>query len=229
MGAIDITNTILYDSTAYEIYLDDWSYHNMYATLNIKNCDIKNGQNGILNMHPNNTVNWLEGNIDQYPLFAGGDQFSFELAWNSPCIDAGTGDTTGLHLPQTDLAGNPRVSGSRIDIGAYEWLEVSTGEEIHGNNDIISFYASPNPFKSGTMITCSIKEVLVNDTYELSIYNVRGQLIKQFNREHYDLSPYSEIYWDGTDLLGKQVAPGTYLYKLEYNGQVVARKMVRLR
>ena len=229
MGAIDITNTILYDSTDYEIYLDDWSYHNMYATLNIKNCDIKNGQNGILNMHPYNTINWLEGNIDQNPLFAGGDPFSYELTWNSPCIDAGTGDTTGLHLPQTDLAGNPRITGGRIDIGAYEWLEVSTGEEIYGNNDIISFYASPNPFKSGTMITCSIKEVLENDTYELSIYNVRGQLIKQFNREHYDLSPYSEIYWDGTDLLGKQVAPGTYLYKLEYNGNAVVRKMVRLR
>lgn len=229
MGAIDITNTILYDSTDYEIYLDDWSYHNMYATLNIKNCDIKNGQNGILNMNENNIINWLHGNIDEDPLFVGGNPFSYKLSSNSPCINAGTGDTTGLHLPPTDLAGNPRITGGRIDIGAYEWLVVSTDQEHSFPDDLIAFNASPNPFKSGTTITCSIKEVLVNDTYELSIYNVKGQLIKQFNREHYDFSPYSEIYWDGTDLLGRQVAPGTYLYKLEYNGNAVVRKMVRLR
>jgi len=88
MGALDITNTILWDSTDYEIRLGDWSYHNMYATLNIKNCDIKNGQNGILNMHLNNTINWFEGNITSNPEFVGGDPPSYELSWNSPCIDA---------------------------------------------------------------------------------------------------------------------------------------------
>ncbi len=73
MGAVDITNTILYDSTDYEIYLGDWSYHDIYATVNIKNCNIKNGKNSILNMNENNTVNWLEGNIDEDPLFVGGE------------------------------------------------------------------------------------------------------------------------------------------------------------
>ncbi|NML23569.1 T9SS type A sorting domain-containing protein [Pseudoflavitalea sp. G-6-1-2] len=38
----------------------------------------------------------------------------------SPCINAGTPDTTGLFLGDTDIAGNPRILGTAIDIGAYE-------------------------------------------------------------------------------------------------------------
>ncbi|MCD6329471.1 MAG: hypothetical protein J7M10_03815, partial [Candidatus Cloacimonetes bacterium] len=70
--------------------------------------DIMNGENGI-HTNGNGTYNWGDGNIDEDPLFVGGDPFSYELTKYSPCIDAGTPDTTGLHLPATDLAGNPRI------------------------------------------------------------------------------------------------------------------------
>lgn len=57
------------------------------------------------------------GNISQDPLFtdaAGGD---YTLKGISPCIDAGNSaaNTTG-----TDLAGNARIVGTAIDMGAYE-------------------------------------------------------------------------------------------------------------
>lgn len=38
----------------------------------------------------------------------------------SPLINAGGLDTLGLSLPEVDIAGNPRFSGGRLDIGAYE-------------------------------------------------------------------------------------------------------------
>jgi len=227
MGAVDLTNTILWDSTEYEICLGDWSYHNMYATLNVKNCDIKNGLTGIFNMHPNNTINWLDGNIASNPQFVGGDPYNYELAWNSPCIDAGTRDTTGLNLPATDLAGNPRISGNRIDIGAYEWQNVSTDEEPL-INDLITFTNSPNPFSTGTRIVCSLKGMHKDDSIEISIYNVLGQLIHTFSRETENFEPYTEIYWDGTDKYGIKVSPGTYFCKLQYNGHAVVRKMVKV-
>jgi len=53
-------------------------------------------------------------------------------------------------------------------------------------------------------------------------------LIKTFEKDNFALSPYTEIYWDGTDEQGKQVAPGTYFYKLEYDGNAVVRKMVKI-
>ncbi|PIQ28096.1 MAG: hypothetical protein COW63_14880, partial [Bacteroidetes bacterium CG18_big_fil_WC_8_21_14_2_50_41_14] len=68
-----------------------------------------------------------EGNIDNAPLFVNptegcGPNYNGLLAdWslqdNSPCINSGTPDTTGLFLPDLDLAGNPRIFGNRIDMG----------------------------------------------------------------------------------------------------------------
>jgi parallel beta helix pectate lyase-like protein/type IX secretion system substrate protein len=43
------------------------------------------------------------------------------LQAGSPCINAGTPDTTGLTLGNTDIAGNPRIVGAAIDMGAYEY------------------------------------------------------------------------------------------------------------
>ncbi len=47
---------------------------------------------------------------------------NFQLKITSPAI--GKGDTTGVsqYLPATDLAGNSRIFGARIDMGAYEML-----------------------------------------------------------------------------------------------------------
>jgi hypothetical protein len=57
----------------------------------------------------------------------------------SSCINAGIPDTTGLLLPETDIAGNNRLNLDRIDIGAFE----STAEKFiqiikpNGNNGFL--------------------------------------------------------------------------------------------
>jgi parallel beta-helix repeat protein len=72
---------------------------------------------------PNNSID-LGGNTSRNPCFM--DSIDFNLAVFSPCIDAGTIDTTGLNLPEFDLAGNVRIqdgngdSASIIDIGCFE-------------------------------------------------------------------------------------------------------------
>lgn len=67
------------------------------------------------------------GNVSGDPLFYAIGSYPWNLINNdysltpeSPCIDAGIPDTTGLGLSSFDLAGNPRIYGDRIDIGAYE-------------------------------------------------------------------------------------------------------------
>ena len=45
----------------------------------------------------------------------------YRLAAGSPCIDAGAGT---FEPDATDLAGNPRVSGTAVDAGCYEWQPV---------------------------------------------------------------------------------------------------------
>jgi len=85
--------------------------------LNAGYSDIQNGQAGI-ELSGNAQFIWVVGNIDLDPEFIPGSR---ELSWLSPCIEAGTSDTSGLMLPETDLAENPRLTNQRVDMGAYEY------------------------------------------------------------------------------------------------------------
>ncbi|MDD2598711.1 MAG: chitobiase/beta-hexosaminidase C-terminal domain-containing protein [Kiritimatiellae bacterium] len=63
------------------------------------------------------------GNIAVAPLFvnaAGGD---YSLAAGSPCLDAGNSDAVESTI---DLAGNTRIQGTAVDMGAYERTEEAT-------------------------------------------------------------------------------------------------------
>ncbi len=197
-------------------------------SVTISYTNIKDSINGI-NTNNNGTIIWGEGNIDEDPLFVGGDPYSYELSKNSPCVDAGTPDTTGLHLPATDLAGNQRIFNGRIDIGAYEYQGYGVDEpDTSFIHNLYLFQNKPNPFKESTTISFISADYERIKEYTLSIYNTKGQLVRRYEGNKDDFWVRTEIVWDGTDGQGRQVAPGTYLYKLEYNGHAVVRKMVML-
>jgi hypothetical protein len=65
-------------------------------------------------------------NISADPLFVSGS--NFELQAGSPVIDSGL-DIPGL--PSLDLAGNPRLVGSSVDMGAYEYQGGAVPETLH--------------------------------------------------------------------------------------------------
>jgi predicted outer membrane repeat protein len=58
---------------------------------------------------------------NQDPLLVDEGNGDLRLSSCSSAINVGTPDTTGLNLGLIDLDGNPRVSGSSIDLGAYEF------------------------------------------------------------------------------------------------------------
>ncbi len=220
-------NTILRNDPETEIWFHPQHDPN---SVSLEYCNIEGGIDAI-NTNNNGTVNWGDGNIDEDPLFVGGNPFSYELTPQSPCLDAGTTDTTGLHLPATDLAGNPRIFNGRIDIGAYECQDTVSVEEPDTSfiHNLYLFQNTPNPFTNETEILFITADYERVEDYSLSIYNTKGQLVRRFDGRTNDFWVKTKIVWDGTDEQGKQVAPGTYLYKLEYNGNAVVRKMVKLR
>lgn len=59
------------------------------------------------------------GNLNTDPLFVDPALGNFRLQPTSPAVNAGSPDITDL-LP-TDITGNPRIQGNRVDMGAYEF------------------------------------------------------------------------------------------------------------
>ena len=77
--------------------------------------DIPAGGTGNLNgtaTYPNMFINAISDS--QAPTIAG----NYRLAQGSPCIDAGN---NSYNTTSTDMAGNPRIYNSTIDMGAYEY------------------------------------------------------------------------------------------------------------
>ncbi|MCF7793913.1 MAG: carboxypeptidase regulatory-like domain-containing protein [Candidatus Cloacimonetes bacterium] len=105
----------------YDIYASAPSY--LYSSYN----NIEGGESAIYTDDNSNVINWLEGNIDEDPQFLLSGDDPYQLTEFSPCIDAGTPDTTGLFLPPWDLLYNQRVwdgdgnGDAIIDMGCYEF------------------------------------------------------------------------------------------------------------
>jgi len=83
----------------------------------------------------------------------------------------------------------------------------------------------PNPFNPVTTVRFQLASA---GNVRLSIYNVRGQLVKTLVNSKLQAG-YYEHKWDGVNDHGQRVSSGVYFYKLSAPGYSQARKMVLLK
>jgi len=83
----------------------------------------------------------------------------------------------------------------------------------------------PNPFNPSTKIEYQLAET---NRIELSIYNIRGQLVKTLVKETKSAGIYSQT-WNGRDSNDKQVDSGIYFYRLKTDSTNQIRKMILLK
>jgi hypothetical protein len=83
----------------------------------------------------------------------------------------------------------------------------------------------PNPFNPTTTIKYALKE---NADVVLKIYNVLGQLVKTLVNEK-QTAGFKTANWDGTNQYGVKVASGIYIYRIEANDFVEAKKLVLMK
>ena len=88
----------------------------------------------------------------------------------------------------------------------------------------------PNPFNPETWIPYH----LANDAeVRLSIYDIQGALVRQFDIGHQKTGYYTDrtkaAFWDGRNEVGESVASGIYFYTLTTDNYTGTRRMVILK
>jgi len=86
----------------------------------------------------------------------------------------------------------------------------------------------PNPFNPSTTINYTVPEGAGEYRVRLSVYSLRGQLVKILVDATQLEGAYS-VNWDGTAKNGRRVSSGVYFYRLVAGDYVSTRKMVILK
>jgi hypothetical protein len=139
------------------------------------------------------------------------------LKAGSPCIDVGTPDTAGLVLPETDVAGDPRVFNERVDMGAYEWNNVSI-DEVRFSIDEWKVRVFPDPFSTSVTFAFSIRS---RCTVIVEVYNGMGRRVAEIRRADYGTGEQT-VSWDAASL-----PSGIYCYRLSAGKDVRTGKLVK--
>ncbi len=112
-------NSILWNNGPQEVFFHENGFPNS-ATIAYTN--IMGGFDGVMT-NSNGSVQWLEGNISENPLFRDAESLNYSLAYGSPCIDSGTnyffaeGDTI---VNLTD----GQFEGEEPDLGCFEFFAI---------------------------------------------------------------------------------------------------------
>ncbi len=91
----------------------------------------------------------------------------------------------------------------------------------------LNIYNYPNPVHNSTTISFTIPRDITEA--ELKIYNIKGQLVKQFLPEINNKTRVIDFVWDTKDESGKPVANGIYFYKLSTDKKSIIKKVILLR
>ena len=200
-------NCIIYNNSSpendHQIFLQ-WG-----AETSFHYCDIQGGIEGIKTDTGEPFEGTYENNIDSDPWFLWGTNDKYALQKGSPCINAGTPDTTGLLMPEYDFAGNLRINGDTIDMGAYEYQFTVSIEDI----DNISFIRIfPNPTSGQLWIKNSSNG---EDFISVEIFNSLGKKLLEF-----------ETSEDLTQVDLSKKPKGVYLIRIKSSLEIFCEKII---
>lgn len=147
---------------------------------------------------------WLNGTDKPStdPLF----DPDFHLMEGSPAIDAGVAYEG---MPELDLAGNQRVQGYGVDIGAYESPFVSGANEALAEHPL---YLAPNPASTFLQVTLPVS---TSEAYLAQVMDAQGKLVAQ------------EPVRNGKLLHVEGLPNGMYLMKVSVEGTVYTGRFVK--
>jgi parallel beta-helix repeat protein/predicted outer membrane repeat protein len=212
-----VYNNIIYGNQAplgTQVYL--WQTNSQAS---FYHCNIEGGLEGFAGSGSGGAfVGEYINNIDADPLFENSALGDFRISNVSPCVDTGMPDTTSLMIPESDLAGEQRIVGEYIDIGAYE-NQFTTLVPALARFDAAVFYP-PFPNPAAERVTFSFY-LLQSSDVTIRVYNAEGRMVKTMrpgvlNRGKHQAS------WEGISI----IKPGVYCCVLTFGSKSLIQKIV---
>jgi len=214
---VDMRNSIFYGNSPSSIML--YGDGVTPSELSISHSLIEGGSGTITGDLTGNNLFYDDSNIDTDPLFTGYGDFPYALSGLSPCIDAGTLELPeGITLPATDLAGNPRVWGGSVDMGAYEFNPVTIGESRLQAKTPIRLVAAPNPFVHELSLTVTPKTGV---PVRITVHNLLGREVARLLDQTDNRLAYTTLHWNGRGSAGENLPTGAYIISLVEDGNEV--------
>jgi len=198
-----IRNCILFRNS----FLQETQHFNDIFAIDSLTMQLQNSLAGVINWHDTSTNNFINVN----PSFI--DSSDYHLAFNSPCINAGDPDTTGL--PMYDLEGNFRVIENRVDMGAYEFQGFSTDGSAYVPENILIF---PNPFHD--RFTIFIPENLRSEVTHVAVHTLTGRIVFK--------TPFNNRNADQEIELPSSLPKGIYLLVIRNTKACTIQKIIKL-
>lgn len=211
-----LQNNILYGNTQYggeinQVYLWDLlSQPNFYYN------NIEGGTAAFAGTGGSAYSGAYQNNLDEALIF---EPRTFELNSQSPCVNSGNPDTSGLMIPATDLAGNTRLVWDRIDMGAYE-SQKPLGIFFHESTSGVLFHQpGPNPASDVVNISVSLPQAQL---LSLTLMNSQGMKVYDF---------FSGNLGEGThnftlDVENQQLSNGMYFCVMNLAKEKITRKIM---
>ncbi len=219
-GNIEINNSIFHNNTQAEIRSSGASSDLRFRNNYIRNYPLTTNFQGISNISVEGVM------LTENPGFRSTivtDPLSYMLGNSSACRDQGNAE--GLVIPDTDLAGNPRIYGLAIDLGCYEW-NYPVGIENNLIPETIQLNTYPNPFTEQLTLFFDLKQ---QGDLRCDFYNIKGQLVRSLTNAHYFGGEHL-LVWDACDNAGNKLGSGIYFMKMSLNSQTIAtRKHILIR
>ncbi len=128
-------------------------------------------------------------------------------------MDVVSGHTYSYKLRQVDRDGSQTCYESMVQT-----------ETFMGEGAFTLENASPNPFGQGSTMTTIGYTVPENGNVKLEIVDLFGNTVAVLVNDHMNAGGYSAD-WDATDMTGRQVSTGTYIFRLTQNGQTQTGKV----
>jgi hypothetical protein len=99
--------------------------------------------------------------------------------------------------------------------GEVDTLEHTMNVQVSDETKIVETYTYPNPFPKDTYFTFVLAGAVVPDEMHVRIYTVAGRKIRDIELPGSSLHiGFNQVYWDGRDNDGDEIANGYYFYEL---------------